>query len=79
MAPDMFSGWGIRTLSSSHPGFNPLAYHNGSVWPHDNGLIAEGRDYVATAWWLTAFPGLAVVLVVLAANRISHAFGQVAP
>lgn len=42
MAPDMFSGWGIRTLSAKHPGFNPYAYHNGSVWPHDNGLIAQG-------------------------------------
>jgi glycogen debranching enzyme len=42
MAPDMFSGWGIRTLSANHPLFNPLAYHNGSVWPHDNGLIAQG-------------------------------------
>ncbi|MCW3477698.1 amylo-alpha-1,6-glucosidase [Limobrevibacterium gyesilva] len=42
MAPDMFSGWGIRTLSSRHPAFNPYSYHNGSVWPHDNGLIAEG-------------------------------------
>ena len=39
-------------------------------------LIAEGRNYVATAWWLTLFPGLAVVLVVLAANRISQSFGQ---
>ena len=42
MAPDMFSGWGIRTLSAGHPAFNPYAYHNGSVWPHDNGLIALG-------------------------------------
>jgi len=42
MAPDMFSGWGIRTLSAAHPAFNPYAYHNGSVWPHDNGLIAQG-------------------------------------
>jgi glycogen debranching enzyme len=42
MAPDMFSGWGIRTLSASHPAFNPYSYHNGSVWPHDNGLIAQG-------------------------------------
>ena len=42
MAPDMFSGWGIRTLSADHPSYNPLAYHNGSVWPHDNGLIAQG-------------------------------------
>ena len=39
MAPDMSSGWGIRTLSSSHPAYNPHSYQNGSVWPHDNGFI----------------------------------------
>ena len=42
MAPDMWSGWGIRTLSSDHPAYNPMAYQTGSVWPHDNGLIALG-------------------------------------
>ena len=42
LQPDMFSGWGIRTLTSEHTAFNPYAYHNGSVWPHDNGLIALG-------------------------------------
>ena len=42
MAPDMFSGWGVRTLSSSSPAFNPMSYHNGSVWPHDNAIIAAG-------------------------------------
>jgi glycogen debranching enzyme len=42
MAPDMFSGWGIRTLSSEMAAFNPASYHNGSVWPHDNALIAAG-------------------------------------
>ncbi|WP_008314650.1 amylo-alpha-1,6-glucosidase [Leptolyngbya sp. PCC 6406] len=41
-APDMFSGWGIRTLSSSSPAYNPMGYHVGSVWPHDNGIIAAG-------------------------------------
>jgi glycogen debranching enzyme len=40
--PDMASGWGIRTMSAEHPGFNPFLYQNGSVWPHDNGLIALG-------------------------------------
>jgi glycogen debranching enzyme len=40
--PDMWSGWGIRTLSARHPAYNPLAYQRGSVWPHDNGLIAMG-------------------------------------
>jgi len=42
MAPDMSSGWGIRTLSSTHPAYNPHSYQNGSVWPHDNGFIALG-------------------------------------
>jgi glycogen debranching enzyme len=41
-APDMFSGWGIRTLSSDSPAYNPMSYHIGSIWPHDNGMIAAG-------------------------------------
>lgn len=41
-APDMWSGWGIRTLSADHPAYNPASYHRGSVWPHDNGIIAMG-------------------------------------
>ncbi len=41
-APDMFNGWGIRTLSSLSPAYNPMGYHIGSVWPHDNALIAMG-------------------------------------
>jgi glycogen debranching enzyme len=41
-APDMFNGWGIRTLSSLSPAYNPMGYHIGSVWPHDNSLIAIG-------------------------------------
>ena len=42
MAPDMYTGWGIRTLSTRYPTYNPMSYHNGSVWPHDNSLIAQG-------------------------------------
>jgi len=42
LAPDMFSGWGIRTLSKAAAAYNPMSYHNGSVWPHDNALIAAG-------------------------------------
>lgn len=42
MAPDSFCGWGVRTLASSAARFNPMAYHNGSVWPHDNALVAAG-------------------------------------
>lgn len=41
-APDMFNGWGIRTLSSLSPAYNPMGYHIGSVWPHDNALTAMG-------------------------------------
>ena len=39
---DMWSGWGIRTLSSLNPAYNPLAYQRGAIWPHDNGFIVEG-------------------------------------
>jgi glycogen debranching enzyme len=42
MTPEMFSGWGVRTLAADAPRFNPMSYHNGSVWPHDNALIALG-------------------------------------
>ncbi|MFP5364326.1 MAG: glycogen debranching N-terminal domain-containing protein [Thermoleophilia bacterium] len=42
MASDMFTGWGIRTLSSRSPAYNPMSYHNGSVWPHDNAIAAAG-------------------------------------
>jgi glycogen debranching enzyme len=50
---DSFSGWGIRTVAASEARYNPMAYHNGSVWPHDNALIAQGfaryglQDYAA--------------------------------
>lgn len=39
---DMFSGWGIRTLSQESPAYNPMGYHMGSVWPHDNSIIVLG-------------------------------------
>ncbi len=42
MGQDLFSGWGIRTLAASERRYNPMSYHNGSVWPHDNALIALG-------------------------------------
>lgn len=42
LQPDMWSGWGIRTLSADHPAFNPFAYQRGAVWPHDNALVAVG-------------------------------------
>jgi glycogen debranching enzyme len=42
LQPDLWSGWGIRTLSALNPSYNPYSYQNGSVWPHDNSLIALG-------------------------------------
>jgi glycogen debranching enzyme len=67
MANDMFSGWGLRTLSAGSPRFNPIGYHVGSVWPHDNSIAAMGfkmygcedeANEVATALFdsATAFP-----------------------
>ena len=42
MGEELWSGWGVRTMSSGDAGYNPLSYHNGTVWPHDNSLIAHG-------------------------------------
>ena len=42
MSPSMFSGWGVRTYAVDQPGYNPLGYHTGTVWPHDSSLIAAG-------------------------------------
>jgi glycogen debranching enzyme len=42
MGDDLWSGWGVRTMSTADAGYNPLSYHNGTVWPHDNSLIAAG-------------------------------------
>ncbi len=55
--PELFSGWGIRTYGARQPGFNPLGYHTGSVWPHDTAIAAAGlkrygfhEDATALAW-----------------------------
>ncbi len=42
LSPEMFSGWGLRTLASSSPAYNPVSYHCGSVWPHDTAIAAAG-------------------------------------
>ena len=44
VSPEMFSGWGIRTMSEAHDGFNPIGYHVGTVWPHDNSIAAMGLE-----------------------------------
>jgi len=42
LSPELFNGWGVRTLATSMGAYNPMSYHNGSVWPHDNALVATG-------------------------------------
>ena len=42
LRPAFYSGWGVRTLAAGEVRYNPMSYHNGSVWPHDNSLIAHG-------------------------------------
>jgi glycogen debranching enzyme len=59
MSPAMFSGWGIRTLGRGEAGFNPVAYHRGTVWPHDTAMIAAGlRHYGFDTDFLTCFEAL---------------------
>jgi glycogen debranching enzyme len=59
MSEDMFTGWGIRTLGQSHPAYNPVGYHTGSVWPHDTSLIAFGlRRYGFDEDFTAIFEGL---------------------
>lgn len=66
--------FGTAILAISTLGF--LGYGAPPPTPEWGLLIAEGRNYTATAWWLTALPGLIVVVVVLSANRISHRIGR---
>jgi glycogen debranching enzyme len=59
MSDDMFTGWGVRTLAESHPTYNPVGYHTGSVWPHDSSLIAFGlRRYGFDEDFTLIFEGL---------------------
>ncbi len=45
LSPEMFSGHGVRTLADTEVAYNPLSYHNGSVWPHDNSIVMEGLRF----------------------------------
>ena len=59
MADDMFSGWGVRTLSENEVRYNPVGYHLGTVWPHDNSIIAAGlRRYGFDEFALRIFTGM---------------------
>jgi glycogen debranching enzyme len=59
MAADVFSGWGLRTLAAGERLYNPMSYHNGSVWPHDTAIAAVGmRRYGFVEPFLTLATGL---------------------
>jgi glycogen debranching enzyme len=72
MSEDMFSGWGVRTLAATEVRYNPVGYHVGSVWPHDNSMIAAGlRRYGFDAPALRIFNGM-----VEAAMHLDHALPE---
>jgi len=76
MAEHMFSGWGVRTLSDRNPGFDPLGYHTGSVWPHDTAMFACGlRRYGFDEDFLRVFDALLEAASTFDDNRLPELFG----
>ena len=76
MAPDMFSGWGIRTLSSAHPSFNPFSYQLGSVWPVENATAAFGmKRYGFGAEAATIAKGIFDTAALFEQTRLPETFG----
>ncbi len=70
-----FSGWGVRTIAAGQPRYNPMSYHNGSVWPHDNALIAMGlARYGHQAEVLKIFEGLTEAAVYDEFRRLPELF-----
>ena len=70
-----FSGWGVRTVAGSAPRYNPMSYHNGSVWPHDNALIALGlARYGLKAEVLKIFSGLFDAATYMDLRRLPELF-----
>lgn len=75
MKADMYSGWGVRTLSNKIVAFNPVSYHNGSVWPHDNAIICEGmRRLGRTADMLKIMDGIVAVSMNGSEHRLPEVF-----
>lgn len=76
LSKEMFNGWGVRTLSSGALRYNPLAYHLGTVWPHDNSLIAAGfKRYGLDEAALRVFAGLMEAAMHFEAGRLPELFG----
>ncbi|HKX28954.1 MAG TPA: glycogen debranching N-terminal domain-containing protein [Blastocatellia bacterium] len=76
MTPEMFNGWGVRTLSAGEVYYNPLGYHVGTVWPHDNSLIAAGfKRYGFETEALRIFHGLIEAAMHFDGHRLPELFG----
>jgi glycogen debranching enzyme len=72
---DFFSGWGIRTVARGEPRYNPMSYHNGSVWPHDNALISLGlARYGLTGHALRLFKGMFEAATYMDLRRLPELF-----
>jgi glycogen debranching enzyme len=70
-----FSGWGIRTVAATEAGYNPMSYHNGSIWPHDNALIAYGlAQYRLTHQVSKILSGFFEASAMLTLNRMPELF-----
>ena len=75
LADDMFTGYGVRTLSSREERYNPLSYHNGSVWPHDNAFVAAGlRRYGHREEALRVITGMFQAIEHLPDGRVPEVF-----
>jgi glycogen debranching enzyme len=72
---DFFCGWGIRTIPAGEVRYNPMAYHNGSVWPHDNAIIADGMArYGLTSRAMEVFGGLREACLFFDQHRMPELF-----
>jgi glycogen debranching enzyme len=75
LSADSFSGWGIRTVASNERRYNPMSYHNGSVWPHDNSIIAVGlRRYGLRELVLKPLTGLFDASLFVDLSRLPELF-----
>jgi glycogen debranching enzyme len=75
LSRESFSGWGVRTVAASEARYNPMSYHNGSVWPHDNALIAYGlARYGLHEGALQILTGLYEASVALELHRLPELF-----
>ncbi len=76
LTPEMFNGWGVRTLSSAALRYNPLGYHLGTVWPHDNSLIAAGfKRYGLDSEALQIVEGMLQAATEFEGHRLPELFG----